>query len=264
MIIPKTVPILEDIDDRDDDVQVSFSVDGEVESIKYSGYGYGHSETARVCVQTRFEEPAVGYPYSHNEWETTKHFRNGKGRGALFRDLQLARAKEAETKRKALLEKEDARKELLRLAEEALEWRRKTYLASLRTCRGIRDTPVESLLLKATYKRRLVGTDAPGVLVGQNVWGFTDPRSFKFLLKEDPYTTLGDFVRLPPDKHEKLRKLCYEGDVAVSRKVWCEMTIDGIDWHYDVELEFRQLENRQEPVSEFYVIEELGIGNYVI
>lgn len=263
MIIPKTVPILEDIDDCDDDVQVSLSIDGEVESIKYSGHGYGYSETARVYVQNRFQEPAVGYPYSRADWEATKHFRNGEGRGTTFRALKLKREQEEAVRKQALLEEEKDRKEKRRQEEEAWLAREAVYLKSFRNCLGVRDSPVESLILKATYRRTLVGSAGSPKFAGQNLWGFADPRSFKFLLKEDAYTVLSDFVRLPPEKHEKLRKLCYDGDVSVSRDVWCEITIDGEKWRYDIRLEFRQLEDRVEQLSEFYVVEEIGIAAIV-
>lgn len=262
MIFPQTVPILED-DEEDFDVQVSLTNDGEVESIKYNGSGYGYAESARVSFNDYFQQPAVGWPYSHSEWETTKHFRNGEGRGAVFKEQQLRLERARVIEKKQRLERERIQRTEAQLQKERLEKRRAIFLGSFRDCRGVRDSPVESLLLKATYRRKLEGSERKADFVGENLWGFTDPRSFEFLRNEGEFSSLMDFVRLPPDKHDKLKKLCYDGDVAVSRDVWCTVDINGIAWRYEIRLEFRQYEDRYERFAEFYIVDEIGIDAYL-
>lgn len=265
MLLPKIFPIIDETDD-DNNLEVLFDTDGDVMEIKYQGHGYGYPETARVNEQFRFDQPAVGFPYSRTEWETTEHFRKGEGRRPTPQTQDTVSEEKStspkvpkpEPCRSPIDEEEQARR--IKAGEEIAQ--RRNFVNSFRRCIGGRETTTESLLLKVTYERILVEDltrDVAPEFMGQHVWGFVDPRSFPYLRREGPEQSLSDLIRLPPDKHDKLRDYCREGDLCLKRDVWGVVSIDGLEWRYDFHLEFRQFEDRHEGLSDFYVVEQIGL-----
>lgn len=143
-----------------------------------------------------------------------------------------------------------------------LRHKREVYYGSARSCRGERKSPIENLLVRANFTRVLEKDIDKGIkpeFVEERMWGFVDSRSFPYLLMEGKVKQFTDLVRLPPDKHEKLRALCHEGSFHVTHDSDALFNIDGRFWRYYAHLDFWLALDRIEMVDDFYATEVVDL-----